>query len=147
MNLWQDGLFVDLLKEGNTIQKKFWSRQRSMKKPDLLSQLSRFMFEGTVKAALRVLNESGSKTGQPLSLSAPFSETDPSLGTVQDALFKKKHPDSAPVSPAHCLLTETPPPDHEPHSVNFEQIDGVLIRRTIMRMDGAAGPSGLDVSS
>ena len=44
-------------------------------------------------------------------------------------------------------MTETPPLDHEPHSVNFEQIDGVLIRRMILQMDGAAGPSGLDVSS
>ena len=66
------------------------------------------MFEGKVKATLRVLNESGSKTAQPLSLSSPFPATDPSLGTVQDALFKR-HSDSAPVSLAHCLLTETPP--------------------------------------
>ena len=32
MNLWQDGLFVDLLNEGNTIQKMFRSRCCSMKK-------------------------------------------------------------------------------------------------------------------
>ena len=66
------------------------------------------------------------------------------MGIVRDVLFKK-HPDPALVSLAHCLLTETPPLDHEPHSVNFEQISGVLIRRMILQMDGAAGPSGLDV--
>jgi len=31
--------------------------------------------------------------------------------------------------------------------VIFDNLDGVLVRRTILRMDGAAGPSGLDVSS
>ena len=145
LKLWQDGLFVDLLNEGNTIQKQFRSRHRFMKKPDLLS-FSHFMFDGKVKAALRALNESGSKAGHPLSLSSPLSDSDPSLGTVRDIIFKK-HPDPAPVSPAHCLLTETPPSDHELHSVNFEQINGVLIRRMILQMDGAAGPSGLDASS
>ena len=39
-----------------------------MKKPDLLSLFSCFMFDGKVKAALHALNESGSKAGQPLSL-------------------------------------------------------------------------------
>jgi len=29
----------------------------------------------------------------------------------------------------------------------FEGLDGVPIRRTILRMDGAAGPSGLDVAA
>ena len=29
----------------------------------------------------------------------------------------------------------------------FEGLDGVLIRHTILRMDGAAGPSGLDVAA
>ena len=80
------------------------------------------MFGGKVKAALRALNESVSKAGQPLSLSFSLSDSDPSLGTFRDVLFKK-HPDPSPVFTAHCLLTETPPSDHEPHSVNFEQIN------------------------
>ena len=64
-----------------------------------------------------------------------------------ETFYLRKHPDPAPVSPAHCLLTETPPLDHELHFVNFEQINGVLIRRMILGMDGVAGPSGLDVLS
>ena len=88
LKLWQDDLFVDLLNEGNTIQKQFRSGHRFMKKPDLLS-FSRFMFDGKVKAALHAPNESGSKAGQPLSLSSPLSDSDPSLGTVRDVLFKK----------------------------------------------------------
>ena len=33
------------------------------------------------------------------------------------------------------------------HPVIFDNLDGVLVRCTILCMDGAAGPSGLDVSS
>ena len=60
LKLWNDGLFEDLLKEGNTIQEKF-SRCRQFKKTDLVSLFSCFMFEDKVKDALHVLNESGSK--------------------------------------------------------------------------------------
>ena len=34
----------------------------------------------------------------------------------------------------------------EPHFIEFHQIDGGLIRSMILLMDGAAGPSGMDVS-
>ena len=76
----------------------------------------------------------------------PLSYSDPSLGTVHEAIISK-HPDPAPISPLYSLLSDTPPPDHEPHFVKFESIDGMLIRRTIMLMDGATGLSGMDVSS
>ena len=50
------------------MQKQFRSGHRFMKKPDLLSLFLYFMFDGKVKAALRALNESGSKAGQPPTL-------------------------------------------------------------------------------
>ena len=34
----------------------------------------------------------------------------------------------------------------ELHPILFDQIDGSLIRSTVQKMDGAAGPSGLDTS-
>ena len=39
--------------------------------------------------------------------------------------------------------------DHrtQPHPVLFDKIDGLLIRSTVLRMDGAAGPSGLDAAA
>ena len=39
----------------------------------------------------------------------------------------------------------SPPP--EPHPVMFEVIDGQLIHNTVLKMDGAAGPSGLDAAA
>ena len=50
------------------------------------------MFEGKVRAVLRVLNESGSTVSTPLSLLAPLSDSDPSLGTVHEAILLK-HPE------------------------------------------------------
>ena len=82
---------------------------------------SKFMFEGKVKAALQLLNRPGSKAGQPLSyscLSSPSSPSNPSI-TFRDVLIKK-HPDPAPLSPSHSFLTSTPPPDHDPHHIEFE---------------------------
>ena len=89
------------------------------------------MFEGKVRTALRVLNESGSTVGTPLSLSAPLSDSDPSLGTVREAILLK-HPEPTTASPDYCLLINTPPHDHDPHFVEFDIIDGVHIRRTLM---------------
>ena len=103
------------------------------------------MFEGKVRTALRVLNESGSTVGTPLSLSAPLSDSDPSLGTVHEAILLK-YPEPTTASPDYCLLTNIPPHDHDPHFVEFDIIDGVHIRRALMWMDGGAGPYGLDVS-
>ena len=38
-------------------------------------------------------------------------------------------------------------PATEPHPIIFERIDGQLIRSTALRMDGTAGPSGLDAAA
>ena len=143
LSLWHDGCFDDLLKEGETIQRKFAVGPRAVSK-DLAGSFSKLMFQGKVKAALRLLNGSGSRSGQPLSLNSPISSGGSTV-TVRDKLIEK-HPDPAPLHPSHSLLQTTPPPDHEPHFIEFHQIDGGLIRSMILRMDGAAGPSGMDVS-
>ena len=54
--------------------------------------------------------------------------------------FHPVHPVSVLVSPS----SYSPPPFHP---VLFNNLDDVLIRCTILCMDGAAGPSGLDVAS
>ena len=143
--LWKDGLFFDLLRECRTIQKSFRFQSGVKTKENLVNSFSRFMFEGKVKAAIRCLNQLDSVAGQPLSLSSLLSEDNPSLGTVHDAL-KQKHPEPGCVSPEHVLLPDTPPPNHDPHFVFFDQLDGLLVRRTVLTLNGAAGPSGLDAA-
>ena len=64
--------------------------------------------------------------------------------TVRDIL-KEKHPSSHLPS----LFALLPPSDFSSpsfHPVIFDNLDGVLVCRTILRMDGAAGPSGLYVT-
>ncbi len=141
--LWRDGSFDELLKEGETIQKKFAAGSQRVSN-DLAGSFANLMFQGKMKAALRLLNRTGSKSGQPLSLDEIVS-TDGSNISVKDKLIEK-HPHPAPFNPSHSILQATPPPDHGPHFIEFHQINGGLIRFMILRMDGAAGPSGMDVS-
>ena len=61
--------------------------------------------------------------------------------TVRDILLKK-HPIKQP--PKHSTTIKSDVPLVEPHPVLFQ---GQLIHDTILRMDGTAGPSGLDVVS
>ena len=60
-------------------------------------------------------------------------------------MLTKKHPPKQPPKPSAILTSETP--SNEPHPVLFERIDGQFIHKIALRMDGAAGPSGLDAAS
>ena len=103
LELWAKGNFEELLKEGETIQKTLSRGHRVLSKSELVRSFSRFIFEGKVRTALRVLNESGSTFGTPLSLSAPLSDSDPSLGTVRGAILLK-HPEPSSASPDYFYL-------------------------------------------
>ena len=99
------------------------------------------MTEGKVGPALRLLiNKS---KGQVLSLDSPVNPDNPSSNLVHD-LLREKHPPPGPLDPDAILLTETPPPDHDPHFVLFDNLNSDLIRQTALRTTGAAGPSGVD---
>ena len=101
------------------------------------------MMEGKVRAALRIITANCGSGSLPLDQIAE-PESDASE-TVRDILVKK-HPPKQP--PSVSFLLEPPdsqPP--EPHPVMFEAIDGQLIRNTVLRMDGTAGPSGLDAAA
>ena len=104
------------------------------------SNFAKLMMEGRVKAALRLI--SNDNNGGPLDVDSHVeSGSSPTtLETVREALLKK-HPPKQPPKPSVIIFPGTHM--HEPHPVLFETIDGPLIRRTILRMDGAAGPSGL----
>ena len=88
-----------------------------------------------MKAALRLLK------GEPSGGSLPLDQCmDDSRRTVLDIL-KFKHP-----PPRHVLAgvdfdLETTS-GQELHPVLFDRIDGSLIRSTVQKMDGTAGPSG-----
>ena len=60
--------------------------------------------------------------------------------TVRDILLKKH-----PFKEASLVNPNTPVTD--PHPIIFERIDSQLIRSTVLKMNGAAGPLGLDTSA
>ena len=64
--------------------------------------------------------------------------------TVRDVLLKKNPPEQPPRL-ASLIESNSQPP--EPHPVMSEVIDGQLILNTVLKMDGAAGPSGLDAAA
>jgi len=67
------------------------------------------------------------------------------LETVRHVLLKK-HPPKQPPRLSSLIEPDSPPPP-EPHPVMFEVIDGQLICSTVLLMDVAAGPSGLDAAA
>ena len=75
--------------------------------------------------------------GSFLPLSAPIKDS-----TVLDELVKK-HPPPSPVVPD---APNGPLPDCS-HPVIFECLDEHVIHSTVLHVDGAAGPSGLDAHS
>ena len=93
------------------------------------------MSQGNIKAAIRLITEHGGAGCLPL------GSTQPDGRTVKDHLLEK-HPPGTPASPS--AMSEHPPAV-EPHPVVFDRIDGPMIRSTVQRMSGSAGPSGLDV--
>ena len=66
--------------------------------------------------------------------------------TVREILLKKHPPKQFPKRSA--LITAEPPNSDRisTHQILYDRIDGELIRSTALRMDGAAGPSGLDAA-
>jgi len=139
LKLWQEGQLTELLHEGQTIQSRLnFHPQAQHPAKDKTKQFTKLMGEGKVKAALRLLE------GEPSGGSLPLDQCiNDSRRTVLDIL-KSKHP-----PPSHVLGVDF---DLETtssqglHPILFDQIDGSLIRSTVQKMDGAAGPSGLDTS-
>ena len=62
----------------------------------------------------------------------------------QKRTSQEKHPPAKPVNPSAVLEVSEP---LGPHPAIFDSIDGDLIRQVTIRMNGAAGPSGLDAAS
>ena len=96
------------------------------------------MKHGNVKAAIRVLGNQ--KNGKVFSLNTPIL-LNGSPSTVRDALIDT-HPTSQPTHPE--TLLDPSNPFGVPHSILFEKLDGEMIRSIALRIEGSAGPSGVD---
>ncbi len=98
------------------------------------------MVEGKVKPALNLLSPTSREN--LLSLNQPVDLQSLSLGFVRDTLYQK-HPSTGVINPT---AMEKLPPNHHPHHVIFNAINGDLIKKMALKCQGAAGPSGIDAA-
>ena len=128
--LWRSGKIDDIMREIKHIQKSLKKRSASQKQTENLSKrFSKFMKEGNVSAALKLLDSSSSTGLLPL--------TD----EVMEEL-KKKHPEPAPVNPETLLHG----PLHPVPNCFFDSIDEQSILKAAKDTKGAGGPSGMDAN-
>jgi len=104
---------------------------------DAARVFAQLMFQGKVKATLWLLSSNSSGDFLPLSAAVGNS-------TVLDE-FKKKHPTSSPIN-YDSLINPEFPPSETCHQVIFEGLNGAVIRNSLLKTEGAAGPSSIDAA-
>ena len=135
---WSSGDIDELLREGRTIQQHLpqsdlkdhtWEERKTR-------AFAKLMFEGKVRAALRLLSDQ---------VSSGILSLDQELdGTSVRDILKDKHPPAQSAHPSTLL-----PPSActtEYHPVMFETVNGDLIRSVALQVHGSAGPSGVDAA-
>ena len=90
----------------------------------------KLIMKGKVKAALRMLAQDSN--GGVLPLNKDILET-----------LKKKHSARKPAIPSAVITSNSYSQDPS-HFILFDQLDGHIVRKTVLKMEGTAGPSGLD---
>ena len=94
-----------------------------------------------MRGAIKLIDDD--HTGRRLYLDSLINLNNPSE-SVRDILLKK-HPPKQTYKAETIVNSKTTVAD--PHPIIFEWIDGQLIRSMVLKMDGAAGPSGLDIAA
>ena len=137
---WKNGDIEALLHEGRTIQSRFRPLPTNIndKQKRMTKKFAKFMRQGKVKAALRLLDSH--IKGGVLQLNITI-QVNSKTQTVREALLEK-HPDGQPAHSDTLLQPPTRIPDV--HPVLFDHLDGEMIRRSALQTDGSAGPSGAD---
>ena len=138
--VWKAGDIEALLDEGRTIQGRFRPppTKSIANEEKMTQQFVKFMRQGKVKAALRLLDSQ--KKGGVLLLNDTI-QSNSRQQTVREVLLEK-HPAGQPVHPDTLLQSYTTASDV--HPVLFDRIYGELIRHFALRTEGSAGPSGVD---
>ena len=143
LDSWQVGDINNLIIEGRTIQhrlKQNHRHTRTNKEEQTTHLFTKLMFQGKVRAALRILtNES---KGGLLAIDARLStHPDQPIPTVRDKLLKN-HPPGQTAHPDALISSTTPRP--VTHPVVFDCLDGASIHTAALHTNGSAGPSGID---
>ena len=106
-------------------------------------RFAKLMMEGKLRAAPCLTGDNAESF--PLALNSRVSVVGAKL-FVRDVLLGK-HPANHLPKPSLLVSPSTTLSAPPFHPVLFDHLGGSLIHHTILRMDGAAGPSGIDVAS
>ena len=94
------------------------------------------MFAGKVKAALQMI--SNEEKGGLLTPDQPVGDGGENVLDI----LKRKHPPQQPLIQSALTTTSS----SMFHLVTYEELNGIIIRSVAMRVQGAAGSSGLDAA-
>ena len=125
---WEEGLILELLKEGKTIQDRLKFPKQIAKSTKAISQkFIERMSKGNINGAIKLLSDNMVDGIVPLN--------DDTL-----EILRQKHPDQTQAED-EVLLPDEP---IEIHPVIFDEIDADAIRQAAVRTKGGSGPSGMD---
>ncbi len=143
---WEKGDIKGLLLEGRAIQNNMVPKSARQNDEDTLSRsFGNLVHQGRIRSALRLLDDSHVRGGVlPLDSVVPNSG-----GKLVRQVLKEKHPTAKDAQP-ETLVTDpgmstantSSSPMH--HPVIFQEITAESIRSAALRVEGAAGPSGID---
>ena len=134
---WSKGDVDELIREGRAIQQRLPKFRPAKSNNNLARNFANMMFMGKCKAALDLLSKD--KNCGILHLDDPNDPNNPDSLTVRDVLISK-HPPGQPANSNYIISSEP----QDPHPVIFDSLDANTIRSAALRVNGAAGPSGLD---
>ena len=138
---WRDGDINALVLEGRALQHSH-QKHSTNKDTDAESAriFSRLMMQGKVKAALRVLSNNSSGGILPLE-----KQMDGTESTVFDIL-REKHPAAQDINPEAVVPESAFDQSRPRHPVQFDRLNGNMIRTAALQTQGGAGPSGVDAA-
>ena len=130
MQDWLKGDLIELLHEGETIQKNLMQQLTKGDIGKISKKFAALMRKGNVNAAINLLTENMRNEILPLNKK-----------TLN--LLRLKHPDPKDPHESVMLLDVL----ERMHPVKFEVIDAEMIRKAVMKTRGGSGPSCLDADS
>lgn len=139
LKLWNDGNLEDLYNEGKAIQNQLKKSQKKPETPNIPKLFDKLMGLGKIRDAMRLVRGSNINDG--------VMEPEDIIGnkTVLEVL-KEKHPNRTHFQESSLVPPETDECPSLSHPILFEEIDGHKIRKIVMKMHGAGGPSAIDAN-
>ena len=138
LTAWRQGRIAELLHEGRALQYHLKARGEIKVDDNVARSFAKRVHQGRIRSALRLLDKVNARGGV-----LPLDKTLPDTGKNVRQILKEKHPE-ANIPPCEVLLPLTEEQNTNYHPVIYQQITAGAIRSAVLRVEGGAGPSGID---